>query len=235
MSVNDPDLLLPWMLDEDRRGQPGARPRLDADNLFLLALREVFRDGEVSKTENQLLGQLARALGIDAEKSRRYALVVRKEYQEGRFAVRGEADMKTILLKACKFAAVDGVIDAGERRLLENFGRGVGITDDVLERILEAALVAPPQVPPPAAPAPAPAFGQAPAEPVSAPPEPLVLPGEPGSEHLSGATARLGKQPEPGATPAAPEAPAGKRSRFGIELDVEMPDLEIDVDMGERE
>lgn len=153
---------LPWILDPERRDQPGARPRLDRRNLFLLICRLAYQDGAVSEVEKQLLGQFARALKMEPKEAKEFSQLAKKEFLQGANTGQGEADLQRVFSEACHFAAQDGEVDEGERQLLESFGRGVGITGAAFEATLQEAL-ARAGGPPPPAPAPPPPPGPPPA------------------------------------------------------------------------
>jgi hypothetical protein len=209
--MEQPNFELPWMLDPDRRDVPGARPRLDNVNLFLLLLREAFMDGSVSRAENKLMGQFAKALKIDAKKARQLGKLCKTEVVHGKLQGQGEADLRAVFRKACYFVAADGEVDEGERALLASFGRGIDIPEAELEVMLEDARA---QVA---------REGGAPTGAGDAPAEPPV-PDPPAD------TAE--DTPEAAAAPEAPEAEGGAEGgapprEDGLHLDIEIPDFTL--------
>jgi hypothetical protein len=211
--MEQPNFELPWMLDPDRRDVPGARPRLDNVNLFLLLLRESFMDGSISRAENKLMGQFAKALKIDPKKARQLGKLCKTEVVHGKLQGQGEADLRDVFAKACYFAAADGEVDEGERSLLASFGRGIDIPEAELDVMLEdaKAQVAKEGGAPTGA-------DEAPAEPPA--PEPPA-----DSEEAT---------PEAAAAPAAPEAEEGAAAEpeapprgDGLHLDIEIPDFTL--------
>lgn len=230
--MDQPNFELPWMLDPDRRDVPGARPRLDKTNLFLLLLREAFMDGSISRAENRLMGQFAKALGVSTKQSRQLGKMVKTEVVRGRLQGQGECDLREVFRKACYFAAADGEVDAGERALLASFGRGIDVPEAELDVMLEDAIAqvargggapqgADPALAAPPAPAPGPASAAASTEaPAAAPveaPAPAATPA-PDAQPPEGAA------PDPGSEAGEPAAPPRES---GLHLDIEIPDFTI--------
>lgn len=196
--MDRPDFELPWMLDPDRREVPGARPRLDKTNLFLLLLREAFKDGSISRVENKLMGQFSKALGIPSKQARQLGKLVKTEVVHGKLQGSGECDLREVFRKACHFAAADGEVDAGERSLLASFGRGIDVPEAELDVMLEDAMK-----------------------------EVSLEGGAPHGAPEASAASSTPTPDEPAPDVPTPDAPDAPPREDGIHLDVEIPDFTI--------
>jgi DnaJ-domain-containing protein 1 len=196
-----------------------------------------YQDGSISQVEKQLLGQFARALKLDPKQAKDFSSLAKREFQEGRNSGQGEADMNRIFLEACRFAASDGEIDAGERSLLESFGRGVGISGERLDQFLaravqDAVRQAEGEGQVPSMPSPVPAG--APASPQAAPAlqaasAPLAAaaastPSSPASPAAAPASSSLSAPAHP---PPLASVTVSSSDEYKVEIDVELPDLDL--------
>ncbi len=126
------DLALPWILSEEpaSRSEKSDRiPRLGRRNLFLLACRECFRDGELDARENHLLQTLVRMLRLSPQDAQRMAALAQSEIRSGKVSKGGALDVEKLYLKASSLALRDGTIDEREGRLLEGLGKVLGFDE----------------------------------------------------------------------------------------------------------
>lgn len=108
------------------RDTPGSRP-LDAEEAFLRACVEAFRDGNIEPDENEVLQRLQVALGIPGEKARDLARQAALEAREHPARNPGPLD-PTRVVAACRRAAeADGRIDRDEARLVAQVAEVLGV------------------------------------------------------------------------------------------------------------
>ncbi len=126
MAGEKPDFDLPWARLE---GEPkDGPPRLNRQNLFLLACRDAFRNGTLSAAEKAFLGKFAAALQLTPEESRGFARLAKQESDEGKLAGEEDLDPKVVFKKACALAQAKGRLDADEREILGKFSESLGVS-----------------------------------------------------------------------------------------------------------
>lgn len=124
---------LPWIPGgSSKRGAP---PRLGTANLFLLACRETWRDGEIDALDNTVLNRLIRFLGLSAQAATAIWKRAAREFSDGMLPVSGPLDRRSLYEKASRMAMMDGFIDPDERRLLQGLALALELDDDGLEAV----------------------------------------------------------------------------------------------------
>jgi hypothetical protein len=111
--------------------------------LFQLVADEVFRDGKVDSAENELLGTLARCLGLDNEAARAIAEVSRKKIAEGVLDDARPMDRERLYAQILRYVHSDGTVDDKERILLEGMHKLLSIGDEVHARLCAPIATAP--------------------------------------------------------------------------------------------
>lgn len=103
-------------------------PRLNRRNLFLLAARDAFRDGQLDAQERAFLEKFAVALHIPNRDARSYLKVARAEHAAGKLQPGGSLDPKMVFKRACALAHAKGRIDGEEREILGSFSDALGVS-----------------------------------------------------------------------------------------------------------
>lgn len=118
---------------------------LTAEQFFALALEEIFRDGQVTREETQLIMRLKNALRIDSETHQRLFNETASRYAGNTLADDGgDFDAQRLFRTLVLAVARDQRLDPGEKRLLDIACEALEILPEVREQVLTAVLGADP-------------------------------------------------------------------------------------------
>lgn len=111
--------------------------------LFELVTDECYRDGKVGPDEHRLVLTLATALELDRQEATEIALRSKSRYQGGELGTERPFLPHQLYARVLRYVLSDGLVDPGERKLLEGLFRLLRLSADEHRNLLALVLADP--------------------------------------------------------------------------------------------